>query len=88
MVVKVALLQLEGVIVSSCDTITIQLSSDPGFNFRTLRSCYYFMIAHLLEYLPNNKLSTAIGFQTIKVTKINRTVLRVGLFTRDHCFVN
>ena len=63
MVVKVALLQLEGVIVSSCDTITIQLSSDPGFNFRTLRSCYYFMIAHLLEYLPTINFQRPLVFR-------------------------
>lgn len=41
------------------------------------------MIAHYTEYLPNIKLSTAIGFQRTKVTKISRTVLCVRLFTRD-----
>ena len=90
MVVKVVLLQLEGVIVSFVwynNKSKFQLSSDPGSNFRTLRSCYYFMIAHLLEYLPNNKLSTAIGFQRMKVTGKNQSyclTCRIVYKTRDH----
>ena len=69
---------------SSCDKIAIQISRDPGSNFKSAAIVFLFHDCTLHEYLPNKKLSTAIGFQRITVTKINRNVLRVGLFTSDH----